>query len=78
VVAGLLPPDSPGHRSHGRESPVLNSELDLTAAMTALDEPFKLDAEGFFQGQQFSIDANLDSLEAATTGQPAKLVYQFH
>lgn len=49
-------------------------ELDLTAAMTALDEPFKLDAEGFFQGQQFSIDANLDSLEAATTGQPAKLV----
>ncbi len=48
-------------------------ELDLTAAMTALDAPFKLDADGLFQGQQFSINANLDSLEAATTGQPATL-----
>ncbi|MFN7163990.1 MAG: AsmA family protein [Hyphomonas sp.] len=49
-------------------------ELDLTAAMTALDAPLKLDAKGFFQGQQFSIDANLDSLDAATTGKPATLV----
>lgn len=48
-------------------------ELDLLAAMTALDEPFKLDASGFFQGQKFTIDANLDSIEAATTGQPATL-----
>ncbi len=49
-------------------------ELDLTAAMTALDAPLKLDAKGFFQGQQFSIDANLNSLDAATTGKPATLV----
>ena len=48
-------------------------ELDLTAAMKALDAPFELAAEGFFQGQNFTIDATLDSLEAATTGQPATL-----
>jgi AsmA protein len=48
-------------------------ELDLTAAMTALDEPFELDAKGFFQSHRFDIRANLDSLEAATTGQPATL-----
>jgi AsmA protein len=49
-------------------------ELDLTAAMTSLSEPFKLDAEGLFQGQRFDIVANLDSLEAATSGKPAQLV----
>jgi AsmA protein len=49
-------------------------ELDLTAAMTALDEPFELDAKGFFQSHRFDIQANLDSLEAAMTGQPATLV----
>jgi AsmA protein len=48
-------------------------ELDLTAAMTALDEPFKLNADGLFQGQRFDIAANLDSLDAATTGKPATL-----
>lgn len=48
-------------------------ELDLTAAMTALDEPFKLNAEGYFQSQRFDIVANLDSLEAATSGKPATL-----
>lgn len=48
-------------------------ELDLTAAMTALDAPFKLDAEGLFQGQRFDIAATLDSLDAATNGKPAKL-----
>jgi len=48
-------------------------ELDLTAAMTALDAPFRLDAKGVFQGQNFTIDATLDSLEAATTGKPATL-----
>ncbi|MEX1252165.1 MAG: AsmA family protein [Hyphomonas sp.] len=48
-------------------------ELDLTAAMTALDQPFKLDARGFFQSQRFDIEANLDSLDAATTGKPATL-----
>lgn len=49
-------------------------ELDLTAALTAMDEPFKLDANGMFQGQRFDINANLDSLEAATGGKPATLV----
>lgn len=48
-------------------------ELDLAAAMTALDAPFRLAADGLFQGQKFDITANLDSLEAATTGQPATL-----
>ncbi len=48
-------------------------ELDLTAAMTALDAPFRLDASGLFQGHKFDIAADLDSLEAATTGQPATL-----
>ena len=48
-------------------------ELDLTAAMTELDEPFELDAKGFFQSHRFDIQANLDSLEAAMTGQPATL-----
>ncbi|MBI1254127.1 MAG: AsmA family protein [Hyphomonas sp.] len=48
-------------------------ELDLTAAMTELDEPFELDAKGFFQSHRFDIHANLDSLEAAMTGQPATL-----
>lgn len=48
-------------------------ELDLSAAMTALDEPFELDANGFLQGHRFDIRARLDSLEAATTGQPATL-----
>ncbi len=48
-------------------------ELHLTAAMTALDQPFKLDAKGFFQSQRFDIQANLDSLDAATTGKPATL-----
>lgn len=48
-------------------------ELDLTAAMKSLDAPFSLDAKGFFQGQNFTIDATLDSLEAATTGKPATL-----
>ena len=48
-------------------------ELDLTAAMTELDEPFELDATGFFQSHRFDIQANLDSLEAAMTGQPATL-----
>lgn len=48
-------------------------ELDLTAAMTALDAPFKLAASGVFQGQRFNLDATLDSIEAATTGQAARL-----
>jgi AsmA protein len=48
-------------------------ELDLTAAMTALDAPFALDAKGFFQSQRFDIQARLDSLDAATTGKPATL-----
>lgn len=48
-------------------------ELDLTAAMTEWDEPFELDATGFFQSHRFDIQANLDSLEAAMTGQPATL-----
>lgn len=48
-------------------------ELDLTAAMKALDKPFQLNAKGFFQSQRFDIQANLDSLDAATTGKPAAL-----
>jgi AsmA protein len=49
-------------------------QLDLTAAMTALDEPFELAAKGLFQGQDFTLDATVDSIEAASTGQPARLV----
>lgn len=48
-------------------------ELDLTAGMTALDAPLRFDADGNFQGQRFSIDAVLNSLESATGGKPATL-----
>lgn len=48
-------------------------ELDLTAAMTSMTEPFELNADGLFQGQRFDIAANLDSLDAATSGKPAQL-----
>ena len=45
----------------------------VTGSKDSLDEPFELDAKGFFQSHRFDIRANLDSLEAATTGQPATL-----
>jgi AsmA protein len=48
-------------------------ELDLTAGMSALDAPLRLDANGFFQGQRFRIDAILNSLDSATGGKPATL-----
>jgi len=48
-------------------------QLDLTAAMTALDAPFELAAKGVFQGQDFTLEATLDSIEAVTSGQPARL-----
>lgn len=48
-------------------------DLNMTAGMTALDAPLHLDADGFFQGQRFSIDAVLNSLQSATGGQPATL-----
>lgn len=48
-------------------------ELDLTAGMSALDAPLRLDANGFFQGQRFKIDAILNSLDSATGGKPATL-----
>ncbi len=48
-------------------------ELDLTAAMTALNAPFELAAEGVFQGHNFTLEATLDSIEAATSGQAARL-----
>ena len=48
-------------------------DLNLTAGMTALDAPLRLDADGFFQGQRFKIDAVLNSLESATGGKPATL-----
>lgn len=48
-------------------------DLNMTAGMTALDAPLRLDADGFFQGQRFSIDAVLNSLQSATGGQPATL-----
>lgn len=48
-------------------------DLNLTAGMAALDAPLRLDANGYFQGQRFSIDAVLNSLESATGGKPATL-----
>lgn len=48
-------------------------DLNLTAGMSALDAPLRLDADGYFQGQRFKIDALLNSLESATGGKPATL-----